>query len=185
MCGMTRKMGSPWCNRSKSKLSKVVPDQAEQYRSNADSLEIKLTQLDAWIKRQINSIPKEKRTLITKHDALGYYTRAYGLEEDAALRSFSTEMRPSAAQIRSLVQLIQEKGVPTVFFESTSNPRLVETLAREAKVAVSSDPIYADSLGLEGTSASTYQGMLMSNTCIIVDGLGGQCNKAEAQALLP
>ena len=166
-------------------LSKVAPDQANLYRRNANTLNLKLTQLDSWIQRQINSIPEEKRTLITKHDALGYYTRAYGLEEDAALRSFSTETRPSAAQIRSLVQLIKAKGVPTVFFESTSNPRLVETLAREAKVAVSSDPIYADSLGLAGTSASTYQGMLVTNTCVIVEGLGGQCNKAAAQALLP
>lgn len=168
-----------------AKLSQVAPNQANLYRNNAESLNLKLAQLNTWIKGQINSIPEDKRILITKHDALGYYTRAYGLEEDAALKSFSTETRPSASQIRSLAQLVKEKGIPTVFFESSSNPRLVETLAREAKVKVSIDPIYADSLGSEGTPAATYQGMLVTNTCVIVKGLGGQCNKAEAQAFLP
>ncbi|MEM9151079.1 MAG: zinc ABC transporter substrate-binding protein, partial [Cyanobacteria bacterium P01_F01_bin.3] len=168
-----------------SQLSKIDPAQGGWYRSNANTLEAKLKQLDGWIQTQIDTIPEGNRTLITKHDALGYYTRAYGLEEDAALKSFSTETRPSASQIRSLVQLIKDQGVPTVFFESTSSPRLVRTLGREAKVSVSSDPIYADSLGTEGTPASTYQGMLMTNTCVIVEGLGGQCNPANAQALLP
>ncbi|WP_261891841.1 metal ABC transporter solute-binding protein, Zn/Mn family [Acaryochloris marina] len=177
--------GMAMVKQIQKQLSAVVPDQADLYRSNADALTVKLKELDSWIRGQINTIPENKRILITQHDALGYYTKAYGLEEDAALRSFSTETRPSAAQIRSLVQLIKAKGVSTVFFESTSNPRLVKTLAREAKVAVSSDPIYADSLGLEETTASTYQGMLMTNTCVIVEGLGGQCNQAEAQALLP
>ena len=166
-------------------LGAIEPSQAKKYRARAKFLTRQFKRLDSWIQRQVNTIPEEKRTLITKHDALGYYTRAYGLEENSALRSLSTETRPSASQIRSLVELIKAKNVPTVFFESSSNPRLVTTLGREAKVAVSSDPIYADSLGLEGTSASTYQGMLMTNTCVIVEGLGGQCNKAEFQAFLP
>lgn len=45
-------------------------------------------------------------------------------------------------------------------------------------------PIYADSLGEASTAAASCQGMLVINTCTIVDALGGTCNKAEMQAVL-
>ncbi|MEO0646240.1 MAG: zinc ABC transporter substrate-binding protein [Cyanobacteria bacterium J06650_10] len=129
-------------------------------------------------------MPAGGRTLISTHDALGYYANAYGIEIEPALDSFSTEARPSAAAIRELVEVVEETGVPSIFVESTSNPGLIEAVARETDIAVSEDPIYADSLGEEGTAAASYQGMLMTNTCTIVDGLGGSCDEAMAQAFL-
>ncbi len=130
-------------------------------------------------------MPASGRTLISTHDALGYYASAYGLEIEAALDSFSTEARPSAADIKGLTEVVEEKGVSSIFVESTSNPGLIEAVSREADIAVSEDPIYADGLAESGTPAASYQGMLMTNTCTIVTGLGGTCDQAAAQALLP
>ena len=58
-------------------------------------------------------------------------------------------------------------------------------VSRETDIAVSEDPLYADGLGEPETSAASYQGMLVTNTCTIVNGLGGTCDQAAAQALLP
>jgi len=129
-------------------------------------------------------VPESGRTLISTHDALGYYANAYGLEIEPALDSFSTEVRPSAAAIRELVEVVKETSVPSIFVESTSNPGLIEAVARETDIAVSEDPIYADSLGEAGTAAASYQGMLVTNTCTIVEGLGGTCDKTTVQAAL-
>ena len=98
---------------------------------------------------------------------------AYGLEIEPALDSFSTEVRPSAAAIRELVEVVKETSVPSIFLSNRlANPGLIEAVARETDIAVSEDPIYADSLGEAGTAAASYQGMLVTNTCTIVEGFG-------------
>ena len=167
-----------------AQLSAVSPENAALYETNAAALIAQLEQLDTWIQIQINTVPASGRTLISTHDALGYYGNAYGLEIEPALDSFSTEARPSAAAIRALVEVVEEAGVPSIFVESTSNPGLIEAVARETDIAVSEDPIYADSLGAAGTAAASYQGMLVTNTCTIVEGLGGICDKTTVQATL-
>ncbi|MBE9062131.1 metal ABC transporter solute-binding protein, Zn/Mn family [cf. Phormidesmis sp. LEGE 11477] len=166
-------------------LSEVSPENAELYETNAEALIAQLEQLDTWIQTQMDTVPATSRTLISTHDALGYYAEAYGLEIEPALDSFSTEARPSAANIKELTEVVEAKSVPSIFVESTSNPGLIETVSRETNIAVSQDPIYADSLGEPKTPAATYQGMLVTNTCNIVNGLGGSCDQAAAQALLP
>jgi len=167
-----------------TQLSAVSPANAALYATNADALIAQLEQLDTWIQAQIDTVPADGRTLISTHDALGYYANAYGIEIEPALDSFSTEARPSAAAIRELVEVVNATNVPSIFVESTSNPGLIEAVARETDIAVSESPIYADSLGEPGTAAASYQGMLMTNTCTIVDGLGGTCDQDTVQAAL-
>jgi len=166
-------------------LSEISPENAALYETNAIALIDQLEQLDTWIQSQIDTIPATGRTLISTHDALGYYANAYGIELEPALDSFSTEARPSAENIKALTDVVAEKNVSSIFVESTSNPGLIETVSRETDIAVSEDPLFADGLGDAETSAASYQGMLVTNTCTIVNGLGGTCDQAAAQALLP
>ena len=168
-----------------AQLSELSPENAELYASNAEAAIAQIEQLDTWIQTQVETIPATSRTLISTHDALGYYANAYGIELEPALDSFSSEVRPSAENIKELTKVVESKAVPSIFVESTSNPGLIETVSRETDIAVSEDPIYADGLGEAGTSAATYQGMLVTNTCNIVNGLGGTCDQAAAQASLP
>ncbi|MEM1280283.1 MAG: zinc ABC transporter substrate-binding protein, partial [Cyanobacteria bacterium P01_H01_bin.152] len=72
----------------------------------------------------------------------------------------------------------------SIFLEATSNPGLIEAVSRETDIGISEEPLYADGLGEAGTPAATYTGMLMTNTCTIVTGLGGSCNEAAVQAFL-
>ncbi|MEL6232498.1 MAG: zinc ABC transporter substrate-binding protein [Cyanobacteria bacterium J06627_3] len=165
-------------------LSVLSPENAEIYQANAEALIAQLTQLDSWIQQQVATVPESQRVLVTTHDALGYYAEAYGIRIEAALESFSTEARPSAADLRELIDLVEDSNIPTVFIESTSNPGLIEAVSRETDISISDEPLYADSLGEPGTPAGTYTGMLMTNTCTIVTGLGGRCNEAAVQAFL-
>ncbi|MEM8546126.1 MAG: zinc ABC transporter substrate-binding protein [Cyanobacteria bacterium P01_H01_bin.119] len=165
-------------------LSVISPDNAELYQANAEALIAQLTQLDTWIQQQVDTVPESQRILVTTHDALGYYAEAYGIRIEAALESFSTEARPSAADLRELIDFVEDSNIPTVFIETTSNPGLIEAVSRETDIGISEEPLYADSLGEAGTPAATYTGMLMTNTCTIVSGLGGTCNEAAVQAFL-
>ncbi len=168
-----------------NQLSETFPENAALYETNAAALISQLEQLDTWIQTQVDTLPATGRTLISTHGALGYYANAYGIEIEPALDSFSTEAQPSAADIKGLADVVADKNVASIFVESTSNPGLIETVSRETDIAVSEEPIYADGLGEAGTPAASYQGMLVANTCTIVNGLGGTCDQAAAQALLP
>lgn len=163
-------------------LAKLSPEHADLYEKNATAMTDQLAQLDDWIQTQVNTIPASGRTLISTHGALGYYADAYGLEIESALGSVSTEAGASAETIRDLTELVKAKGVSSIFVESTSNPGVMETISRETEINVSDAPIYADGLGDADTPAATYQGMLTTNTCTIVNGLGGNCDPTTAPA---
>ncbi|MEG4506308.1 zinc ABC transporter substrate-binding protein [Microcoleus sp. F6_B4] len=159
----------------RDQLIEVSPANAQLYTKNAASLTDELQKIDTWIKAQIATVPAQKRKLVTTHDALSYYADAYGLEMAGALQGVTTEEQPAAARIAELSSEIKTAGVPTIFAETTTNPKLIETVAREANVEISGKELYSDELGGPGTGADTYQGMLKTNTCAIASGLGGNC----------
>ncbi len=154
-------------------LEKLVPAQAAIYKQNTQKLTAELGQLDTWITSQINTIPAAKKTLFTTHDALGYYSKAYGIPVDA-LEGLSTDEKPNAAIAKEMVGKIKKAQVPTIFAELTLNPKLITAIAQEAKVKVAAQEIYADGLGEASSPGETYQKMLISNTKSIVEGLGGK-----------
>lgn len=166
----------------RDRLIEISPSNAQLYTKNAASLIDELQKIDTWIKAQIATIPAQKRKLVTTHDALSYYADAYGLENAVALQGVTTEEQPTAARIAELSSEIKAAGVPTIFAETTTNPKLIETVAREANVEISEKELYSDELGGPGTGADTYQGMLKTNTCAITSGLGGNCTPFATEA---
>ena len=160
-------------------LVEIDPANADTYASNADALTSELERLDIWIPEQIATIPENQRRLITTHDAMSYYARAYGLVVEGTLLGVSTDEEPTAAQVKSLSEGIQEIGVPVVFAELTTNDKVLQTVANEAGVNISENVLIADGIGEKGTPAGSYQGMLVYNTCTIVTGLGGTCSEFE------
>jgi manganese/iron transport system substrate-binding protein len=155
-------------------LSKAVPARAKTYADNAKSLTTELTQLDSWIKTQIATIPAQSRKLVTTHDALGYYGKAYSISIEGVLQGLSTEEKPTPTRVKKLVTDIKSSGVSTIFAESTASSKLLETVANEAKVKISTTPLFADGLGETGSAGDTYLKMLVSNTKVITEGLGGK-----------
>lgn len=155
-------------------LGKLVPDKASTYKEKAQTLEAQLTEIDSWIGSQIATIPPNNRRIVTTHDTMAYYAAAYGIPVEGTLQGLSTEEKATAARVRELVESIKSAGVPTIFAEVTANSKLLETVAREAKVKISERPLYSDSLGELGSEGDSYQKMLVANTHTIVEGLGGK-----------
>lgn len=156
------------------KLSQLEPANAQLYAANTQKITAEVGQIDTWIKSQIATIPQSSRKLVTTHDALGYYSKAYNIPIEGALQGISTEEAPTATRVKELVGEIKTDNVPTIFAELSSNPKLIETVAKEANVKLSEQELYADGLGEPGSSGETYQKMLLGNTEAIVRGLGGQ-----------
>ena len=158
-----------------SALTQLNPDQSALYLENSARLTTQLKQLHVWIQEQIATIPEEQRILVTTHDSLNYYVKAYELTEYKTLQGLSPDDVPSAADLKNLVQEIRETSVPTIFTEATANDRVITTAAREAGVKLSDRELLADGLGETGTNTDTYIKMMVNNTCAIAEGLGGNC----------
>ncbi len=162
-------------------LAKVAPTNADLYAKNAQAIATQLTQIDGWIKSQTATIPPAARKLVTTHDALGYYAKAYNIPIEGALEGINTEAKPTAARVKTLVNTITSTKVPTIFAEVSINPQLIQTVAKEANVKVSEQELYTDGLGEPGSNGETYQKTLTANTQAIVEGLGGQFTAFQAK----
>lgn len=155
-------------------LIKLSPQDQEIFTQNAAKEIEKLQKLDTWVKAQINTIPPERRKLVTTHDAFQYYATAYGLEVAGTLIGISTEEQPSAQTVQKLVEEIKATQVPAIFAETTINPQLIQTVAEEAKIKLSATQLYSDSIGAPGSEGDSYVKMMVSNTKAIVEALGGK-----------
>lgn len=152
-------------------LKQVDAANASAYDANAAAYSEQLKQLDAEIVTLVESVPAERRKLITNHDTFGYFARRYGFEVVGnVFEGVSTEQEPSAQQIAQLVKLIEEQQVPAVFTENTVNPRLAEQVADEAGVNVVTT-LYTDALGEPGSPGATYIDMMRYDVQQIVEAL--------------
>jgi zinc/manganese transport system substrate-binding protein len=145
-------------------LIAIDPANKDKYIDNAKDYIEKLQSLDTWVKAEVALIPVEKRKLVTNHDALGYFARAYGFEIiGAVIPSATTEAAdPSAQQTVELLDIIKSNGVHAIFSENMANPKLVETLSKEAGVQIGPD-LYTDALGPVGSQGDTYLKMIKYN----------------------
>ncbi len=124
---------------------------AGDYRRNAADYLTRLEQLDDHVRRQVRAIPRDRRQLVTTHDAFGYLGKAYGV----AIAGFVTPnpaVEPSLADRRKLLRTIRDLQVPAVFLEPNLAARssTLEEVARDEGVAVC--PIYGDTLDDHVTS---------------------------------
>lgn len=141
----------------------------ESYKSNAATYVAELEALDADIRQMVASLPQDRRTVITGHDAFGYFAHAYGLTF-LAPEGVSTESEASAADVAKLITQIKEEKASALFVESISDPRLIEAIAQDTGVTVGGT-LYSDALSAPSGPAATYIGMMRYNARTLVEAL--------------
>ncbi len=91
-------------------LARLSPEQAATFRAHAARYDGQLAELDRWVRAQMETIPVARRTVITSHDAFGYFARAYGVTFLAPM-GVSTEAEPSAQEMAQLIGQARREGV--------------------------------------------------------------------------
>ena len=65
---------------------------------------------------------------------------------------------------------IRERGVPTIFVETSTNDDLLTGIAKDAGIKIG-EPLYSDAMGPRDSAAETYIGMMRENVLRIIAGL--------------
>ena len=122
-----------------------------------------LVALDAEIEDTLAPIPPERRVLVTDHEVFGYFAERYDLEVvGTVIPGGSTAGSAGAGGLAALVEIIEQRDVPAVFVGTSSSDELAQTLAEEVgDVAVV--PLFAESLGDEGSGGETYSDMMRTD----------------------
>ena len=151
-------------------LIQIDVEGTQIYKANADAYIAQLKDLDKWIVEQVNTIPAERRLLVTNHEAVRYFAERYGFEvAGAVIPSLSTDAGTSAKELAALIEVIKTSGAPAIFLGEVENPDLANQIAAETDVRVV-DNLHLESLTV-GAPAATYIDMMKHNVNQIVEAL--------------
>ncbi len=162
----------------RDELSALDPEGAAYYQQNAAAYLAELEALDAEVRSLLNTIPKEKRILVTSHDAFGYFGRAYDFDV-RGLQGVSTASETGTKGRQELAAFLGTHKVPAVFTE-TSVPSdglkaVLDTVQADhghsIKLIGGEQALYSDALGEANSAGGTYRGMILHNANVIVDAL--------------
>jgi len=156
------------------KLQALRPESAPYYQNNTVAYLEQLDQLHEEVSKQIQSIPEPQRVLVTAHDAFSYFGRAYNIQV-VGLQGVSTASECGLKDIQDVVQLIVQKNIKAVFFETSVSDKsmraVLEGCAHYGHQVAIGGALYSDALGAADKSEGTYCGMVKANTDIIVNAL--------------
>lgn len=150
-----------------AELGEVAPDRADAFAAAAADGAAELTALDDEFKAGLAEC--ERREIFTSHEAFGYLTDRYDLEQ-ISVAGLSPESEPSPARIAEVQELAKEHGATTIFFESQASDAVAQSIAGDLGLTTAVlDPLEA----LTPESAGDdYPSVMRANLAAIRDANG-------------
>jgi len=155
-------------------LSEFAPHDKDFFEQQGKAAQAKMQTLHDWAVKRANELPKEKRILITSHDAFNYFGRAYGFQV-VGLQGISTVEEANMASMVKMVEFIKKNNVKAVFVESSVPQQAIRRISEDARVIIGGE-LFSDAMGTPGQMENgydlgTYEGMIKHNLNKIVDAL--------------
>jgi manganese/zinc/iron transport system substrate-binding protein len=154
-------------------LAELDPAHAALFRGRAHAYRDELRALHEEVRRELETIPAQRRVLITSHDAFRYFGRAYDMEV-RGLQGISTANDPGVKDIQEMAALIGRRGIKALFVESSVSPKAIravhEWVRRKGHEVRFGGTLFSDAMG-DAPPSDTYIGMVRANTRTIVEAL--------------
>ena len=156
-------------------LCELEPAHADTYRKNGASYVAQIDAMHQTALQRFESIPSERRVLVSAHDAFNYFAKVYRFETVAVL-GIGNDAEADVKTMREVATTICDRQVPVIFLETITNPKVTTALqeacsARQWSVTIADQPLYSDDLGSE-PPADTFLGAFESNVKLIAESLG-------------
>ena len=150
-------------------LTAADPAGADTYKANATAYLAEIDAVEAEVIAAIAALPADSRSIVTSHDAFGYFGAAYGLTLHAP-EGLSTEAEPSAADVATLITQMKAEAIPAVFMENITDSRLLEQITAETGASVGGT-LFSDALSGPDGPAGTYLEMIRHNITTLTAAL--------------
>lgn len=155
-------------------LSASDPTNAAFYATQTTKYLEQLAALDVFVKEKMLAIPETHRTLITSHDAFGYFGAAYGIRVKG-LQGISTAAEFGLKDITDMVNMIIAEDIKAVFVESSVSEKsiqaVIEGCHQKNHNIKAGGTLYSDAMGAAGTPEGNYIGMVTHNVEVIYAAL--------------
>lgn len=148
---------------------KYDPQNAEIYKANAAAYKEKIEAAIAPIQQKLETIPADKRWLVSSEGAFSYLARDFGMKE-LYLWPINADQQGTPQQVRKVIDAVKANGIPTVFSESTVSDKPARQVARETG-AHYGGVLYVDSLSEADGPVPTYIDLLRVTADTIEKGL--------------
>ncbi|ANM14694.1 MULTISPECIES: metal ABC transporter substrate-binding protein [unclassified Rhizobium] len=145
------------------------PKNAEIYTANAEAYKKEIEATIAPIREKLNTIPEDKRWLVSSEGAFSYLARDFGLKE-LYLWPINADQQGTPQQVRKVVDAVRANKIPAVFSESTVSDKPARQVARETGARYGG-VLYVDSLSEADGPTPTYVDLLRVTSDTVVKGL--------------
>ena len=158
-----------------AELAAADPGGADAYAANSAAYLGRLTDLGRWAGSQLDQVPPGRRTLVTAHDAFGYFGRAWGFRV-YGLQGISTAAEAGAGDVQRLANFLTEEKIPAIFIETSVPDQTMRAVLEAARaqghqVRIGGE-LFSDALGPRDSDAGTFEGMYRANVMAIAGALG-------------
>ncbi len=116
-------------NRLCDELCKISPENAEIFKGNTDNYLVKLKQLDKELTDVVAS-SRNKTLVFAERFPFRYLVKDYGLDYYAAFKGCSSSTEPSLSTINFLINKINEKKIPVVFYIEFSTQKVADKISQ-------------------------------------------------------
>jgi len=160
------------------------PGSAPIYQANFTSFERQAVALSDALRADQQSVPVDRRELLTYHDAYAYFAQTYGWKVIGAIQPQNFE-DPTPREVTALIDQIRAERVPTIF-GSEVFPSAVLAEIGAATGARYEDTLRDDDLPGEPDSPEhSWTGLMRANYVTMIEGLGGAAPRLAALDTAP
>ncbi len=166
---MSPAQGLIYVENIRRELTELVPEEAEYFAAQAEVYSTKISAIGERLDTAMATLPENNRALVTCEGAFSYLANDYNLEE-IYLWAINSDAQGTPQQVAKVIKIVEERGIPAVFCESTVEPRLQNEVAN-ATDAHLGGLLYVDSLSEPDGPAPTYLTLLEHAANTIITGL--------------
>ncbi|WP_313821662.1 metal ABC transporter substrate-binding protein [Citricoccus sp.] len=153
-----------------AELAEVTGD--GQYADCGTQTAEELVAVDAEVREILETVPEDRRTLVTDHAAYNYFAEAYGFEiAGVVVPGGSTDAEPSSGELAGLVSQMNQEGADALVTGAGAGNKLVSALSAETGGEVPVVELYEGGVGPEGSGAETYAEAMVLNARTLAEAL--------------
>jgi ABC-type Zn uptake system ZnuABC Zn-binding protein ZnuA len=155
------------------------PANTTAYQRNYDAFAAHVVELDRAMRASFATLPRQRRKLLTYHDAYAYFARTYDWEVIGAIQVENFE-DPSPKEVAALIDQVKAAQVPAIFGSEVFPSPVLAQIGKEAGVKYV-DVLRDDDLpGKPGDPEHSWVGLMHFDYVTMVEALGGDAAALKA-----